>query len=169
MYVKTANPPVPEVYNLGLDLFRDLILRAPIISPKIISSMLEMIKLERDGDTIDRMILTGVSAMMAKLETPIEGDTAGATVYEVDFVGVFLEKSTEYYALESDQYLAQNDVVQYLKKVEQRLREEEARVQMYLQSSTRDKIRRVVELQMIEKKVLQIIEVGSGRCGPLAS
>lgn len=79
--------------------------------------MLELIKLERDGDTIDRMILHGVSAMMSKLETPVDSESSGATVYEVDFEGLFVEKSSEYYARESERYLAQNDVVQYLKKV----------------------------------------------------
>lgn len=117
VYVKTANPPVPEVFNLGMDLFRDFILRDSAISPRIISAMLELIKLERDGDTIDKMVLTGVSTMMAKLEMPIESDFPGSTVYEVDFEGVFLAKSTEYYSLESEHYLAQNDVIQYLKKV----------------------------------------------------
>ncbi|KAI9008595.1 Cullin [Hyaloraphidium curvatum] len=158
VYVKTATPPVPEVYNLGMDLFRDLILRSDNISPRIISSMLELIRLERDGDTIDRMILTGISAMMSKLEMPADGDNVGSSVYEMDFEGVFVEKSSEYYGLESERYLALNDVVQYLKKVEQRLAEEDQRVQMYLQSSTRDKIRKVVESQMLEQRIGRIIE-----------
>jgi hypothetical protein len=109
-----------------MDLFRDLVLRAPTISPRIISSMLELIKLERDGDTIDRMILGGVSAMMSKLETPVDGDNPGMSVYSVDFEGVFVEKSSEYYAVESERYLAQNDVVEYLKKVGEGLRGRES-------------------------------------------
>jgi cullin 1 len=53
------------------------------------------------------------------------------------FENPFIETTEKYYKQESESFLAENSVSDYLKKAEERLREEEDRVERYLNTGTR--------------------------------
>lgn len=57
-------------------------------------------------------------------------------VYRDQFENTFLVATENYYKAESEAFLAENSVSEYLKKAEERLREEEARVERYLHTKT---------------------------------
>jgi len=80
-------------------------------------------------------------------------------VYTEDFERPFLESSGEFYALESQQFLMENDASVYLKKGEKRLKEEEQRVDHYLDPSTKEKIQRIVEKELIFNPMRRVLEV----------
>jgi len=80
-------------------------------------------------------------------------------VYTDDFERPFLETSGEFYALESQQFLMENDASVYLKKGEKRLKEEELRVDHYLDPSTKEKIQRIVERELIFNPMRRVLEV----------
>lgn len=80
-------------------------------------------------------------------------------VYVEDFEKPFLEVSSEFYALESQHFLLENDAAVYLKKVERRLKEEEQRVDNYLDPSTKEKIQRIVERELIYNRMRRVLEM----------
>lgn len=72
-----------------------------------------------------------------------ETDTnkASLEVYREHLEAPFLSATEKYYRQESDAFLAENSVSEYLKKAEERLREEEDRVERFLNTSTRKTVR----------------------------
>ena len=55
MYVQQAG--VDNVYNLGLMLFRDQIVRHPVIRDHLRQTLLDMVMKERRGEVVDRYVL----------------------------------------------------------------------------------------------------------------
>ncbi|TPX31468.1 hypothetical protein SmJEL517_g05201 [Synchytrium microbalum] len=171
VYVKTAGLPI--VYDMGLDLFRERVVRSPKhdIKGHLKDTLLREIERERGGEAIDRQVVKSIVEMMLTLPSSLEkrnaaGDlikTEGSTVYHADFEPAFLEASATFYKTESDRYLEHSDATAYLKQVERRLREEEERTKHYLASGTEPHIRAVVEQQTLQNHVKTIIEMeGSG-------
>lgn len=60
-------------------------------------------------------------------------------VYRQDFEKAFLAAMELYYKTESETFIRENSVTDYMRKAEVRLREEEGRVEMYLHPSTTNK------------------------------
>ncbi|KAI8811734.1 Cullin [Cladochytrium replicatum] len=164
-YVKLQN--VTPVYELGLELFRDVVLRSVEypIGHHMLESILYLIELEREGDVIDRLVLKGVVDMLVSLDAG--GQYRTSSVYESDFETFFLQTSRSFYELESQSFLRQCDASEYLKKVEKRLAEEEMRTKHYLTSTTEPKIRRILEEEAIERHLETIIELGGSGLVPM--
>ena len=70
-----------------------------------------------------------------------DSNKANFEVYRQHFESPFIQSTAEYYALESKTFLAENSVSSYMKKAEDRLREEEDRIERYLNSTTRKVVR----------------------------
>ncbi|OZJ05319.1 hypothetical protein BZG36_01568 [Bifiguratus adelaidae] len=152
---------VPPTYEMGLALFRDTIARSPQhpIQAHIQKVMLEQIARERKGESIDRSTLKAVTNMLLSLPD----DKSNDSVYVVDFEKAFLQTSSEFYKIESQMLISQCDAPQYMKKVEKRLNEEQERTQHYLSKDTEERIRKIVEEELIANHIRALIEMeGSG-------
>jgi cullin 1 len=105
---------------------------------KLVNAILRLIENQRNGDTIDQGLVKKVVDSFVSLGLD-EGDTNKECldVYREHFEMPFLDSTEIYYKHESDGFLASNSVSDYLKKAEERLREEEDRVERYLNTSTR--------------------------------
>lgn len=80
-------------------------------------------------------------------------------VYEEDFETFFLEATKEFYYVESQQCISSNSCPDYMKKIENRRREELDRVQHYLDQSSENKVREVVEAELIAKHMHTLVHV----------
>lgn len=69
---------------------------------------------------------------------PTEKRPRALVVFKTYFEKKFIEQTRIYYSSEAQDFLAQNSVIEYLKKVEERLKEERDRVDRYLDTSTLD-------------------------------
>ncbi|RIA93097.1 Cullin-domain-containing protein [Glomus cerebriforme] len=163
VYAKTAN--VPLVYDLGLDLFRDTIVRSQNypIQNHLLDVLLQQIKLERENEIIDRSNVKASIDMLLELTDASTKDT----VYATDFEHRFLDTSSEYYRVEGQMLVGECDAPEYMKKVDKRLNEEEQRVRHYLSQTTEPKIRSIVEEELISKHLKTVIEMENSGLIPM--
>lgn len=105
---------------------------------KLAGAILRLVEDQRNGDTIDQGLVKKVVDSFVSLGID-EADInkASLDVYKEHFETPFLDATEKYYKTESDSFLAENSVSDYLKKAEERLREEEDRVERYLHTQTR--------------------------------
>lgn len=70
-------------------------------------------------------------------------------VYKEYFERPFIKATAQYYDDESKQFLAENSIVEYMKKAESRLNEEKDRVPLYLRDETMSPLMRTCEQSLI--------------------
>lgn len=151
VYVK--NNEVDSVYNLGLVLFRDIVVRHERIRDHLRETLLSMVMKERNGEVIDRIALKNACQMLMIL------GIQNRAVYQEDFERPFLAQSSEFYNVESQMLLAENSASIYIKKAESRINEEAERAKNYLDVSTESRIVQVVEEELIKKHMKTIVEM----------
>ncbi|KAJ7537238.1 hypothetical protein O6H91_12G104400 [Diphasiastrum complanatum] len=120
-----ANYNKTPVHELGLNLWRDNIVRSPKIRDRLLDTLLDLVHRERTGEVINRGLMRNITKMLMDL---------GSTVYQEE--------------LESRSSLKHSDCADYLKKAERRLNEEIERVSQYLDTKSESKITAVVEKEM---------------------
>ncbi|KAK9732144.1 Cullin family [Popillia japonica] len=144
---------VDNVYNLGLIIFRDQVVRYGCIRDHLRVTLLDMVMRERRGEKVDRISIKNACQMLMVL------GINDRSVYEEDFERPFLEQSAEFYKVESQKFLAENSASVYIKKVEARINEESERAKHYLDESTEPRIVGVVEEELIKKHMKTIMEM----------
>ena len=120
-----------DVYTLHLVQWRQVFFEK--VQKSVMSAVLKMVKKQRDGETIEQSQVKSIVDSFVSLGLD-ETDTTKSTldVYRYHFEKPFLQATTQYYEAESRQFVAQNPVVEYMKKAETRLQEEKDRVGLYL-------------------------------------
>ncbi|XP_075877374.1 cullin-3-like isoform X2 [Nelusetta ayraudi] len=151
VYVQQNN--LENVYNLGLIIFRDLVVRFECIQIHLRHTLLDMIACERRGDVIERSAIRNACQMLMILGL---NDRA---VYEEDFEDPFLDMSAEFFQIESQMFLAENSACVYINKVEARINEEIGRALHCLDKSTEESIIKVMERELISKHMKTIVEI----------
>uniref|UniRef100_A0A1I8E8P4 CULLIN_2 domain-containing protein n=3 Tax=Wuchereria bancrofti TaxID=6293 RepID=A0A1I8E8P4_WUCBA len=151
VYVQQQN--VDPVYNLGLILFRDEIIRYGTLGDTLRNILLKMIAAERGGEIINRIGVKNACNMLVALGVD------SRRVYEEEFEEPFLRVSAEYYRAESQNFLLENCASVYVKKVEECLMEESNRAKMYLDKGTEQKILDVLDEELINKHMMTIVEM----------
>jgi len=96
-------------------------------------AVLKMVEKQRNGETIEHNQVKQIVDSFVSLGLD-EADPTKSTldVYRFNFERPFLEATKVFYEAESKQFVAENSIVEYMKKAETRLDEEEERVRMYL-------------------------------------
>uniref|UniRef100_A0A240PKB2 Cullin family profile domain-containing protein n=1 Tax=Anopheles epiroticus TaxID=199890 RepID=A0A240PKB2_9DIPT len=144
---------VDNVYNLGLNIFRDQVVRYPRIRDHMRETLLNMVMCERKGEAIDHIAIKNACQMLMVL------GINQRWVYEEDFERPFLTQSAAFYKLESQKFLAENSASVYIRRVEARITEEAERAKLYLDESTESRIVEVVEDELIKKHMRTIVEM----------
>ncbi|KOX79045.1 Cullin-3 [Melipona quadrifasciata] len=144
---------VDNVYNLGLIIFRDQVVRYGCVRDHLRETLLGMVARERRGEVVDRIAIKNACQMLMLL------GINSRQVYEEDFERPFLQQSAEFYRMESQKFLAENSASVYIKKVEARICEESERAKHYLDESTEPRIVEVVEEELIKIHMKTIVEM----------
>eukprot|EP01062_Namystynia_karyoxenos_P060134 TRINITY_DN51620_c0_g1_i1.p1 TRINITY_DN51620_c0_g1~~TRINITY_DN51620_c0_g1_i1.p1 ORF type:complete len:790 (+),score=272.27 TRINITY_DN51620_c0_g1_i1:123-2492(+) len=142
------------LWDQGLELFATHLRRRDAVLNALLSSLLDTIRLERTGNAIDRALLAKLVRMLCDLG-----------MYKQCFEEKFIAATRSFYD-EEGRSVVQGaegfDISRYLHLVEQRLSEEEDRVQTYLDYSTRRPLRQVVEVHLIQHHAREVIDKGLG-------
>lgn len=122
---------VYDVYTLHLVRWRDVLFKA--VSKKVMDAVLKLVEKQRNGETIEHNQIKQVVDSFVSLGLD-DGDNTKTTldIYRFHFEKPFLEATKAFYQQESKQFVAENSVVEYMKKAQARLDEEEERVSVYL-------------------------------------
>ncbi|KAG8086869.1 hypothetical protein GUJ93_ZPchr0010g7500 [Zizania palustris] len=136
------------VFDLGLELWRDIIVRSDKIHGRLLDTLLDLIHRERMGEVINRSLMRSTTKMLMDL---------GSSVYQDDFERPFLEVSASFYSGESQRFIECCTCGEYLKKAQQRLDEEAERVSQYMDVKTDDKITAVVVKEMLANHMQRLI------------
>ncbi|RYP55840.1 hypothetical protein DL771_012307 [Monosporascus sp. 5C6A] len=120
-----------DVYTLHLYQWRTEFFTK--VSEKVMAAVLKLVEKQRNGETIEHGQIKKVVDSFVSLGLDENDATKNnLDIYRFHFERPFLAATEEFYATESKQFVAENSVVEYMKKAEARLVEEEERVRMYL-------------------------------------
>ncbi|XP_071641362.1 cullin-3-like [Temnothorax longispinosus] len=149
-YVQRNN--VDNVYNLGLIIFRDQIVKYECVKNHLRKTLLDMVTKvtkERRVEVADLSAIKNACQMLFG-------------IYEEDFEESFLQRSVKLYEMSVHMYLqnflqeeskrlpAANSASEYIEKVEARIHEESERAKHYSDESTESRIVKVVEEELIK-------------------
>lgn len=108
---------------------------------KLAGAVLRLITQQRNGDVIDQGLVKKVVDSFVSLGLDnADPNKECLDIYKEHFETPFIEATEQYYKKESESFLAGNSISDYLKRAEDRLREEEDRVERYLHTKTRKEL-----------------------------
>ena len=145
--------------------FRDFVLRIPLhpdqrddltIAQILNSVILEQVRMDRDGDIIDRALLKACVYMLEGLyET--EDQEESTKLYLTSFEPEYLSASRDFYHEEAAKLLMGADAGTFCKYAQNRANEEQDRCRSTLSPLTSLKIKAVIEEELIRKNLREVI------------
>lgn len=146
---------VYDIYTLTLVSWRDHLFLN--MNQNVMKAVLDLIEKQRNGDMIDTGLIKQVVSNFVSLGLD-EADFKKSTldIYAKHFQEPFIKATEAYYKIESEKFISENSVVDYMKKAEARLNEEETRVQSYLHISTQSALIQTCENVLIKNHLVPI-------------
>ena len=159
----------PSIYAAAMSLFRTEVLKAPCsegtgfdILGLLETVILDMIKMERRGEIVDRTLIRACCYMLEGLYESFTEDEQ-TKLYLTSFEPKFLEASRTFYREEGQGLVAEADASTFCSHARRRIREEEERCQQTVSPISEPKIRGVVEKELISDHIREIINMeGTG-------
>ncbi|KAK2465214.1 hypothetical protein APHAL10511_002568 [Amanita phalloides] len=141
-----------QVYTLALVQWRDWLLgRMPKQQSKLAVAVLRLVERHRDGEIVDQGLIKNVVNSLVSLGIDdSDPDKPCLDVYTEHFESAFIDATNAYYQHESEMFLMDHNISDYLQKAEERLKEEENRVDRYLHSKTRNILTSTCEQVLIQ-------------------
>ncbi|TIA90432.1 hypothetical protein E3P99_01575 [Wallemia hederae] len=146
---------VYNVYTLALVQWRScFFLPVQDQHSKLVSALLKQIEKQRNGETVETTLINKVIESLVSLGLDeIDSSKQNLEIYQDHFETPFIHATQLYYKTESEAFVAANSVTDYLKKCEERLSEEEARVDVYLHASSRTRLISACEKALISDHI----------------
>lgn len=155
-YVKHHSLPTLE--QAGMRCFRTTIYDA--MKQDTTSAILGLINDERERKIIDKSLVKSI------VELYEEMGMGNLDCYNADLETALLENTREYYAKKREDWI-NDSTPDYLIKAENAIQEEKTRVAEYLNSSSEQKILRVLDEELLERVETTLLEKESSGCRAL--
>lgn len=154
---------------MAMALFRTQVLRSPATDQSDInvmaileSAILDMIAMERKNEIIDRPLIRACICMLEELYETFQEEES-SKLYLTSFEPKFLESSRVFYNREGQDLVANADAGTFCRHARKRLREEDERCQQTLSTLTDQKIKSVVDKELIGAHIRDVINMeGTG-------
>ncbi|KAG0046419.1 Cullin-4B, partial [Gryganskiella cystojenkinii] len=140
---------VTSIWELGLDLWRRLVMHQEVIRTKVLDGILKLIDRDRSGEAISYPLVTSLLRMLSDIH-----------MYSNTFEVPFLTSSRTFYHVEAEQLVHKLTVPEYLRHCQRRLSEETSRFEGYLEKSTRRNLVAAVESELLERWSDYILQNG---------
>ncbi|KAG1460061.1 hypothetical protein G6F56_006033 [Rhizopus delemar] len=142
---------VYDVFSLTLYSWKQYMFE--YVHYNLISAVLKLIEKQRNGEVIETGLIKNVIESFVSLGLDHnDSSKSNLDVYRNYFEKPFLDATEIYYKTESESFISQNSIPDYMKKAEIRLSEEESRVQMYLHPSTHKTLVPICETVLVKNQ-----------------
>ena len=144
-----------QVYDVGLVEFRTAL---QTVGPRLQALLLDQVRDERSRELpVDAGAVRKALHMLVDL-----GAVDAMPFYEDEFEKPFLAETKAFYRTESVNVLDHSSCPDYVAHVERRLFEEEHRVSLYLHASTKNKLLKIAQKELIEAHATHLVESDKG-------
>ncbi|KAG2429454.1 hypothetical protein HYH02_014036 [Chlamydomonas schloesseri] len=145
--------------DVGLLCFKDLVYVE--IKKRTKDGVLLLIEKEREGELVDRALVKNILGIF------IELGMSNMDCYEKDFEEYLLTETSAFYRRKASQWIEQDSCPDYMLKAEECLRLEEERVDNYLHASTRGKLLKEVETELLSNYEMRLLTKEQSGCAAL--
>lgn len=129
-------------------LFRENYIKYDDVWKKVLSSILDLIKLERTGEKVDEHFLQSNIRMLMDLN-----------LYHASFEQQLLAVTRFFYDQEGDHLVETINIFDYLEHISTRVHQESIlRVKSYFDKSTKSHLQNIVETELLTKRVEHILD-----------
>jgi cullin 1 len=147
---KSNNADVFEILMLADVVWKDAMF-VPL-HKRLTGAMLALIKLDRDGQKINSAVIGDTTQCLIRLGLNKENPKQSTLeVYKNFFEKDFLQATDVYYTVESTNFINENGVSEYMKKVEARLAEETQRLRTYLHHTTEQPLKEKLDEVLVKR------------------
>ncbi|CAO3647363.1 unnamed protein product [Mucor fragilis] len=123
------------------------------VNHNVIAAVLKLITKQRNGEVIETGLIKNVVDSFVSLGLDHnDSSKSNLDVYKDYFEKEFLEATEVYYRTESEKFISENSIPDYMKKAETRLNEEEGRVQVYLHPTTHKTLIPICETVLVKNQ-----------------
>jgi cullin 1 len=141
--------------DVGLLAFRDAVYGESRRRAR--DALLKLVEREREGELVDKALAKNV------LDIFIEVGMGSLDAYERDFEEDLVRETSAYYRRKAADWVSADSCPEYMLKAEECLRQEEERVEAYLHPSTRGKLLREAEQELLARHQQALLsKEGSG-------
>jgi len=150
---------VDNLKTVGDLTFKDLVYA--VLKGRARQAVLDLIHREREGESIDRTLIKNI------LDIYITMGMNSMECYEGDFEGQLLNTTAEYYRGKAVKWIQEDSCPEYMIKAEECLRQEEERVNNYLHQSSKSKLLKQVETELLAEHRQALLEKENSGCRSL--
>jgi cullin 1 len=134
--IEEAVPGVADINTTCLILWNEYFFTP--LKDRLLPSLLRLILRDRKGETVDRQLIKKITTSFVTFGIDANNSKAASLdVYKKHFEEQFLQATEIFYKAESEKFIGNNPITEYMKKATNWLADEEVRVKNYLHESTR--------------------------------
>lgn len=147
---------LPSLEDAGLTHFKTIVYEQ--VKKDACTAVLNMIDKEREGNTVDRGLIKSCIKIFEDM------GMGSLSAYSADFEVYLLESTRTYYAMKSSIWIHEDSTPDYLIKAEKVIESEQQRVAACLNSDSEVGLLKVVEEEILEKRLSELLEKDGSGC-----